>query len=133
MQDSEITLSQLKTLERVYAEEYWDNMTEGDDLTHLVLHNTKMLGLLASLCEVWQHSTRGDMKEPKFTDALKRRILGNYLIWATHYSNVWGIPLGDCFEEKELSNIYRAKSERLVESKAEIERRNRELDDIINT
>lgn len=110
-EDARLTIQQLKNLEKAYGAEYWDDMPEFEDLSHLILHNTKMLGLLSSVCEVGQHACRGDMKMPKLTEALKRRIIGNFIIWATHYANVWNLSIEDCFVEKQLSNIRRARAE----------------------
>jgi hypothetical protein len=109
--ENAITLSQLKKLEYFYALKYWDSMPPFEDLTHLILHNSKMLGLLSSLTEVAQHASRGDMQTPILTLHLKKRVIGNYLIWATHYARVWGLSLSECFNDKQDNNVRRANAQ----------------------
>ena len=109
--DEEITLAELKTLEEFYSSKYWSDMPEFEELTHLILHNQKMLGLLGNVCEVGQHAAKGDMKLPILTEHLKRRLVANYLIWATHYAKVWGLNMAECFVAKHLDNIKRASNE----------------------
>lgn len=109
--DDHVTLSQLKEAERVYASLYWQDMSQFAELTHLILHNQKMLGLLGNVCEVGQHAEAKTMQMPKLTEHLKRRIVANYLIWAVHYADKWGLSLADCFVSKHLDNLRRARNE----------------------
>src|SRR5713101_3818998 len=109
----DISLRDLLTLERKYSNIYWSkNMSPYEDLSHLALHNAKMIGAMSSIAEVGQHAEKGDMKLPKLTEYMKGRIVGNYLVWALHYANEWGVNPLECFIRKQERNVKRFKSEK---------------------
>jgi hypothetical protein len=105
---SKATIEELLDLEKAYANIYWDKtMKPFEDLGHLVMHNMKTIGVLANIAEVGQHSEKGSMKTPILIERTKKKLIGNYLVWAFHYANEWGLDPFECFILKQQSNVNR--------------------------